>query len=113
MCVCNAGAEMSSGAQFDPGIGPIFLDQLDCSGSETTLLECRHFTPLGLTTCEHSKDAFVRCLGMTLSVTVLYVENMMTFFIFYFQTSMSVTLQMEVVNKSVPILLAALPATVV
>ena len=108
-----AGAKMLSGAQFDPGIGPIFLDQLDCSGSETTLLECRHFTPLGLTTCEHSKDAVVSCLGMTLAVTVLYVENVMVCSYLLLQTSMSATLPMEAVNRSVPMLLVALPATVV
>ena len=78
--VCNAGAEMLHVAQFDPGIGPIFLDKLLCSGSETTLLECRRFTPLGLTTCEHSQDAVVRCFGMTLAVIVWCVENLMICF---------------------------------
>ena len=34
------------------------------------------------------------------------------FFLHYGQTSMSATLQMEVVNRSVPMLLVALPATV-
>ena len=34
------------------------------------------------------------------------------FFLHYVQTSMSATLQMEVVNRSVPMLLVALPATV-
>ena len=110
VCVCNAGANMLHGAQFDPGIGPIFLDQLDCSGTEATLLECRHFTPLGLTTCEHSQDAIVRCFGMTLSVTVVVCGECDDLFFFYFQTSMSATLQMEDVNRSVPMLLVALPA---
>ena len=80
VCVYNAGANMLHGAQFDPGIGPIFLDQLDCSGTETTLLECRHFTPLGLTTCEHSQDAVVRCFGMILALTVWGVETVMLSF---------------------------------
>ena len=103
---------MLHGAQFDPGIGPIFLDRLDCSGTETTLLECRHFTPLGLTTCEHSQDAVVRCFGMTLSVTVVVCGECDDLFFFYFQTSMSATLQMEDVNRSAPMLLVALPAAV-
>ena len=60
-------------AQFDPGIGPIFLDKLVCSGLENSLLECRRFTPLGLTTCEHSQDAVVRCFGMTLAVATSVV----------------------------------------
>jgi len=52
-----------SEAQFGSAMAPIFLDQLDCSGSETSLLECRYYTPLGLSTCQHSEDAGVRCIG--------------------------------------------------
>ena len=50
---------------YGPGNGSIFLDQFDCSGLEASLLECRHFTPLGLTTCEHLQVAGVRCIGKT------------------------------------------------
>ena len=57
----NAGAVAVNG--FSPGHGPIFLDQLDCSESDSSLLECRRFTPLELVTCEHTQDALVRCIG--------------------------------------------------
>ena len=57
----NAGAWALR--QYGPGKGPIFLNQLDCSGLETSLLECGRFTPLGLTTCEHLQVAGVRCTG--------------------------------------------------
>jgi len=43
------------------GSGPIFLDQLDCNGTENTLLECNAFTGRGLSTCDHSQDVGVRC----------------------------------------------------
>ena len=66
MCVYDTDAVAFRGAQFGPGIGPIFLDQLHCSGSETVVLECRRFTPLGLPTCDHSQDAGVRCVGKAL-----------------------------------------------
>ena len=56
-----AGAVAVSG--FSPGHGPIFLDRLDCSESDSSLLECRRFTPLELVTCEHTQDALVRCIG--------------------------------------------------
>ena len=64
VCACNSGAVAFRGAQFNQGTGPIFLDQLFCSGSETSVLECTRHTPLGLPTCEHSRDAGVRCIGM-------------------------------------------------
>ena len=63
MFIYNTGAVAFRDAQFGPGIGPIFLENLICSGSETTLLDCRHSTPLGLSTCAHSQDAGVRCVG--------------------------------------------------
>ena len=61
---CNSGAVAFRGAQFNRGTGPIFLDQLFCSGSETSVLECMQHIPLGLSTCKHSQDAGVRCIGM-------------------------------------------------
>ena len=63
MCVCNTGAVAFGEAQFGPGVGPISLNSLFCSGSETSLLDCRRFTSLGLSSCDHSRDAGVRCVG--------------------------------------------------
>ena len=108
MCVLfNAGAVAVSG--FSPGQGPIFLDRLDCSDSDSSLFECRRLTPLELITCEHTQDAIVRCNGkaqknLDCSVMILVA--------FCFQTSMSVTTLMEVVNRSVPMLSVASPAAV-
>ena len=48
---------------FGEGEGPIFLQQLGCEGTESRLLECQRFTGLGLTTCDHSEDVGVRCIG--------------------------------------------------
>ena len=56
-------AEVLSGAQRDEGSGPIFLEKLLCSSEDTSLLECRTFTPLGLSTCDHSQDVGVKCTG--------------------------------------------------
>ena len=55
--------EAFSGSHFGGGMGPIFLDQLDCSGTESSLLQCNRFAELGLHSCDHSKDASIRCLG--------------------------------------------------
>ena len=80
-------------------------------------MECRHFTPLGLSTCEHSQDAGVRCVGKAQAKNrfeygLLYVLFSDDSCHLYFQTSMNAALPMEAVNKSVPILLVALPVAV-
>ena len=49
-------------ATFGQGTGPIWLDDLSCSGSELTLLQCSH-RGLGSHNCTHSKDVGVVCFG--------------------------------------------------
>ena len=47
------------------GSGPIFLEGLECSSSDTDLLNCRTtFTSVGLTDCKHNQDVSVMCLGI-------------------------------------------------
>ena len=48
-------------AYFGGGVGPIYLDNVGCSGSESNLTECsRSF----IVSCySHSDDAGVRCQG--------------------------------------------------
>ena len=50
-----------SNAYFGQGSGPILLDGVTCTGSETTLSNCSHLG-VGVTrSCSHSEDAGVRC----------------------------------------------------
>ena len=51
---------------FSNGTGPIFLDQLDCRGTENTLLECNAFTSRGISICDHSQDVGIRCRGRSM-----------------------------------------------
>ena len=47
------------------GSGPIFLEGLECSSSDTDLLNCRTtFTSVGLTDCKHNQDVSVMCPGI-------------------------------------------------
>ena len=57
------GAQALSRSQFEYGTGPIFLDQLRCSGIENSVLECERFAGLGLHSCDHSQNAGVSCAG--------------------------------------------------
>ncbi|XP_078140671.1 scavenger receptor cysteine-rich domain-containing protein DMBT1-like [Centroberyx gerrardi] len=57
---CGRALSAPGGAHFGRGEGPIWLDNMDCTGSETTLRECRH-AGLGSHDCDHSDDAGVVC----------------------------------------------------
>lgn len=46
-------------ATYLAGSGPIYLDNVACTGSELTLAQCTHDTHT--TDCFHHEDAGVRC----------------------------------------------------
>ena len=48
------------GSYFGRGTGPIFLDDLRCSGLESSLFSCTH-KRTGTHDCDHTEDAGVRC----------------------------------------------------
>ena len=57
----HPGVQYFSSAYFGQGIGSIFLDNVACSGSETSLISCSYTTPTS--SDSHSEDAGVRCPG--------------------------------------------------
>ena len=44
------------------GSGPIYLNNVYCTGNESKLLDCKHYTFL-YEYCEHSYDAGVICMN--------------------------------------------------
>lgn len=50
-----------SASMFGAGTGQIWLDDLNCIGDETRLIDCIH-PPLGVHNCGHTEDAGVRCI---------------------------------------------------
>lgn len=54
---------------FGVSSGPIFLENLACSGMEESLLACPH-SVLGTHDCGHTQDVAVQCFGMGCSCDV-------------------------------------------
>ena len=54
----NSVAISFSNAYFGQGTGPIHIDNVGCSGSESVLVQCNHLT---IDNCVHAEDAGVRC----------------------------------------------------
>lgn len=55
------GAIARTNAYFGRGVGPIRIDNVQCRGSESSLLSCTHST---FHNCGHSQDAGVTCAGI-------------------------------------------------
>ena len=66
------GSKAYSRAHFGQGSGEIFLDDVNCEGSEIALLACPR-NPDGHN-CAHSEDAGVACLG-NYPLTSLYRQR--------------------------------------
>ena len=56
----DSNAVAVGGAAFGEGTGEIWLDEVECYGSESNLGECSH-QGLGTHNCGHEEDAGVRC----------------------------------------------------
>ena len=57
---CSEGAEARSQAHFGQGTEPIFLDNVDCYGWESSIAMCGH-SGWGTHNCKHREDAGVIC----------------------------------------------------
>ena len=52
-----------SNAYFDQGSGPIWIDNIECMGNESTLFSCGHLGINITRNCSHNEDAGVTCYG--------------------------------------------------
>ena len=60
----HLGAIPYSGSHYGPGEGPVYLNNVDCIGSENNLTECSHsyFGDVASTCRAHFSDSSVSCV---------------------------------------------------
>lgn len=59
---CGSPVEVKTDGYFGSGIGKIWMDDVKCTGTETSLKNCRS-NGWGVHNCVHAKDAGVICRG--------------------------------------------------
>ena len=63
MCSQVGCGSPASTQSYGPGVGPIWLDNVGCTGDEGKIGDCSH-NGWGIHNCVHSEDAGVNCRGM-------------------------------------------------
>lgn len=62
-------------SSFGTPPNPIFINNLACTGSESSILNCSS-SAVGFHQCDHSQDAGVQCFGMIIvSTEMLTTDN--------------------------------------
>lgn len=78
MCALPVGALAVSKAFFMEGSGPIFLDNVGCTGNETELLDCTSVQDIAIHNCHHGEDAGVICPGVSLLTSPSHCPSTLT-----------------------------------
>uniref|UniRef100_A0A3B3YCM5 SRCR domain-containing protein n=1 Tax=Poecilia mexicana TaxID=48701 RepID=A0A3B3YCM5_9TELE len=71
---CGSALSATSSVAFGLGTGQIWLDEVNCTGSESSLTDCQH-PGFGTHNCGHNEDAGVVCSGEKSFISILRQKN--------------------------------------
>lgn len=71
-------SEAYGGAVYGQGSGPIWLDDVKCKGSETSIEKCSH-RPWGSHNCNHGDDVSINCMPNGINISLYVLINPKTF----------------------------------
>ena len=74
--------------RFGQGEGPIHLDNVQCTGEEESLLDCRH-RGIGIHSCGHYEDASVLCYNSE------YMSKKNRYYVIIFTSLQTLVVKME------------------
>ncbi|NXG63228.1 DMBT1 protein, partial [Hemiprocne comata] len=72
---CGEAISAYGAAHFGQGSGPIWLDNVQCGGTEAALTQCPA-RPWGVNNCDHTEDASVVCTGKVVSGGTLWTPGL-------------------------------------
>ena len=58
---------------YGKGIGPVWLNNLNCTGTEVTIEDCSS-SGFGILDCNHTEDASVECTNGNFTFTCVYFD---------------------------------------
>ena len=68
--LCSEGARALSSSAFGEGTGPIELDDVECVGDESRLLDC---PASSCSNCDHTEDASVICTRKVFNFIFIFI----------------------------------------
>ncbi len=70
-------ASLITPTQVPGSNSPIFLEELDCTSTDTDILQCNAFSARGIHSCTHSQDVSVRCTGKDYQIILPQVNSLL------------------------------------